>query len=151
MLDLLEVLLAHAMRRDRVYLFAHSAQELQEVEWLHYGRYLHERLKGKPTQYITRRQEFSWLANIPLALIFGVGAALAAGGAIAGTLAPQILDTSNRSLAGDPLQDGVPGGTADDDGHLPTGGDPLLGEHRGDVTDGAGTDVDDQRGGDGAG
>jgi len=53
-----EVLLAHAMRRDRVYLFAHPEQELAEVEWLHYGRYLHERLKGKPTQYITRRQEF---------------------------------------------------------------------------------------------
>ena len=28
------------------------------MEWLHYGRYLHERLEGKPTQYITRRQEF---------------------------------------------------------------------------------------------
>ena len=53
-----EVLLAHAMRRERVYLFAHPEQELAEVEWLHYGRYLHERLKGKPTQYITRRQEF---------------------------------------------------------------------------------------------
>ena len=44
------------------------------------------------------------LANIPLALIFGVGAALANGGAIVGTLVPQILDTSNRPLAGDPLQ-----------------------------------------------
>ena len=53
---------------------------------------------------ITRRQEFSWLANITLALVFGVGAALAVGGAITGTLAPQILDTSNRSLAGTPLQ-----------------------------------------------
>lgn len=53
-----EVLLAHAMRRERVYLFAHPEQELAEVEWLHYGRYLHERLKGKPTQYITKRQEF---------------------------------------------------------------------------------------------
>lgn len=53
---------------------------------------------------ITRRQEYSWLANIPLALIFGVGAALAVGGAIIGTLAPQILDTSSRPLAGDPLQ-----------------------------------------------
>jgi release factor glutamine methyltransferase len=31
---------------------------LREVEWLHYGRYLHERLGGKPTQYITRHQEF---------------------------------------------------------------------------------------------
>src|ERR671927_417457 len=53
-----EVLLAHALRRDKVYLFAHPEQELAEVEWIHYGRYLHERLKGKPTQYITHRQEF---------------------------------------------------------------------------------------------
>jgi release factor glutamine methyltransferase len=53
-----EVLLAHALRRERVYLFAHPEHELAEVEWLHYGRYLHERLKGKPTQYITKRQEF---------------------------------------------------------------------------------------------
>src|SRR3954453_15947915 len=53
-----EVLLGHAMRVDRVYLFAHPEQELAEVEWLHYGRYLHERLKGKPTQYITKQQEF---------------------------------------------------------------------------------------------
>lgn len=42
---------------------------------------------------ITRRQSASWLANIPLALIFGVGTALAVGGALAGTLLPQILDT----------------------------------------------------------
>ena len=53
-----EVLLAHAMRSERVRLVAHSDQELSEVEWLHYGRYLHERLQGKPTQYITWRQEF---------------------------------------------------------------------------------------------
>jgi release factor glutamine methyltransferase len=53
-----EVLLAHALTRDRVYLFAHPEHELSELEWIHYGRYLHERLKGKPTQYITSRQEF---------------------------------------------------------------------------------------------
>ncbi|HUP03358.1 MAG TPA: peptide chain release factor N(5)-glutamine methyltransferase [Bryobacteraceae bacterium] len=53
-----EVLLGHAMRRRREYFFAHPEQELREVEWIHYGRYLHERLKGKPTQYITGRQEF---------------------------------------------------------------------------------------------
>ena len=53
-----EVLLGHAMHVERVYFFAHPEQELREVEWLHYGRYLHERLGGKPTQYITRRQEF---------------------------------------------------------------------------------------------
>jgi release factor glutamine methyltransferase len=53
-----EVLLARALRCERVYLFAHPEQELREVEWLHYGRYLHERMHGKPTQYITKRQEF---------------------------------------------------------------------------------------------
>src|SRR5947199_7971536 len=53
-----EVLLAHALRRERSYLYAHPEEPLSEVAWLHYGRYLHERLKGKPTQYITGRQEF---------------------------------------------------------------------------------------------
>jgi release factor glutamine methyltransferase len=53
-----EVLLSHAMGCERVYLYAHPEQELKELEWLHYGRYLHERLQGKPTQYITRKQEF---------------------------------------------------------------------------------------------
>src|ERR1022692_2244643 len=53
-----EVLLSHAIHCDRVYFYAHPEQELREVEWLHYGRYLDERLKGKPTQYITKRQEF---------------------------------------------------------------------------------------------
>jgi len=53
-----EVLLSHALHSERAYLYAHPEQELAEVEWLHFGRYLHERLNGKPTQYITRRQEF---------------------------------------------------------------------------------------------
>jgi release factor glutamine methyltransferase len=53
-----EVLLGHALHRERVWLFAHSTDELPEVAWIHYGRYLHERLSGKPTQYITRTQEF---------------------------------------------------------------------------------------------
>jgi release factor glutamine methyltransferase len=53
-----EVLLAHAARCSRTHLYAHSECELKEVEWIHYGRYLHERLTGKPTQYITGRQEF---------------------------------------------------------------------------------------------
>src|SRR5690349_3148093 len=53
-----EVLLGHAMHVAREYLFAHPERELQEVEWIHYGRYLHERLGGKPTQYITGSQEF---------------------------------------------------------------------------------------------
>jgi release factor glutamine methyltransferase len=53
-----EVLLALALHRDRTYLYRHPEHELSEIEWLHYGRYLHERLDGKPTQYITRTQEF---------------------------------------------------------------------------------------------
>src|SRR6266849_10420145 len=53
-----EVLLVHALGRDRSYLYAHPEESLPDVAWLHYGRYLHERLKGKPTQYITKRQEF---------------------------------------------------------------------------------------------
>jgi len=53
-----EVLLAYAVRRDRTWLFAHSNEELREVWWIHYGRYLHQRIQGTPTQYITGRQEF---------------------------------------------------------------------------------------------
>ncbi len=53
-----EVLLAHAIGCDRAWLYAHSNEELREVWWIHFGRYLHERLEGKPTQYITGRQEF---------------------------------------------------------------------------------------------
>lgn len=53
-----EVLLSHAIRCDRSYLYAHASDELTELGWIHYGRYLNERLKGKPTQYITHRQEF---------------------------------------------------------------------------------------------
>lgn len=53
-----EVLLGHAVHCERTWLYSHSDQELREVEWIHYGRYLHERMQGKPTQYITGRQEF---------------------------------------------------------------------------------------------
>lgn len=48
---------------------------------------------------ITGEQRLSWLANIPLALVFGAGGALAIGGAIIGTLLPQIRDTA-RPLSG---------------------------------------------------
>ena len=53
-----ELLLCHAVHCERTYLYAHSEQELREVEWIHYGRWLHERMQGKPLQYITRTQEF---------------------------------------------------------------------------------------------
>jgi len=53
-----ELLLCHALGRERVYLFAHPEQELRQMEWLHYGRYLDQRMRGKPLQYITHKQEF---------------------------------------------------------------------------------------------
>jgi release factor glutamine methyltransferase len=53
-----EVLLCHALRCERSYLYAHGLDELSTNGWIHYGRYLNERLKGKPTQYITKQQEF---------------------------------------------------------------------------------------------
>ena len=52
------MLLAHAVGRDRAWLLAHSDEELREVWWIHYGRYLHQRLQGQPTQQITGVQEF---------------------------------------------------------------------------------------------
>jgi release factor glutamine methyltransferase len=53
-----EVLLAHATGHDRAWLNAHSGDQLKEVWWIHYGRYLHQRLQGQPTQQITGVQEF---------------------------------------------------------------------------------------------
>lgn len=53
-----EVLLCHALHHERAWLYAHSDDELREIEWIHYGRYLDERMRGKPTQYITKKQEF---------------------------------------------------------------------------------------------
>jgi release factor glutamine methyltransferase len=53
-----EVLLAHAIGCRRSWLYAHSDEELKELWWIHYGRYLHQRLGGVPTQYITGVQEF---------------------------------------------------------------------------------------------
>ncbi|MEO5922539.1 MAG: peptide chain release factor N(5)-glutamine methyltransferase [Bryobacteraceae bacterium] len=53
-----EVLLAHATQKDRVWLFTHANDELIELWWIHYGRYLHQRIEGSPTQYIVGKQEF---------------------------------------------------------------------------------------------
>ncbi len=53
-----ELLLCHAVHCERTHLYAYPEQELREVEWIHYGRWLHERMQGKPLQYITKTQEF---------------------------------------------------------------------------------------------
>jgi hypothetical protein len=52
---------------------------------------------------ISNRQQISWVANIPLALVFGVGAALALGGTLVGTLLPQLRDSA-RPIGSDPVQ-----------------------------------------------
>jgi len=53
-----EVLLCYAAGWERSHLYGHPEEDLTEVAWLHYGRYLFQRLEGAPTQHITRRQEF---------------------------------------------------------------------------------------------
>lgn len=53
-----EVLLCHALGKQRPFLYSHGEEELSELAWIHYGRYLHQRMQGTPTQYITKRQEF---------------------------------------------------------------------------------------------
>lgn len=52
---------------------------------------------------ITNRQSWSWLANLPLSLIFGIAAALALAGAVTGTLTPQIVETIQVGAV-EPLQ-----------------------------------------------
>jgi len=52
---------------------------------------------------VSGRQQISWVANLPLALVFGVGAALAIGGTLVGTLVPQLRDSA-RPIGGDPAQ-----------------------------------------------
>lgn len=109
-----ELLLMHALRKERVFLFSHSGDALPELAWIHYGRYLHERISGKPVQYIIGRQEFYtrdfWvkpgvliprpetehLIEFVLALPRPVGRILDAGvgsGAICVTLAAELRQT----------------------------------------------------------
>lgn len=115
-----EVLLAHACGQNRAWLYAHSTDELAEVSRIQYGRYLKERLDGKPTQYITRRQEFygrdfivgpevliprpetEHVVETAIAKLGGAGGAIVdvgcGSGAIAITLA---LETGRRAIATD--------------------------------------------------
>jgi release factor glutamine methyltransferase len=53
-----QVLLAHALRRDRTYLYTHPEEPISTVAWIHFGRYLHERTQGKPLQRILKYVEF---------------------------------------------------------------------------------------------
>lgn len=53
-----EVLLCHVLGCERAYLFAHPERQLSEAERNAFDYYLNARLDGKPTQYITGKQEF---------------------------------------------------------------------------------------------
>ena len=53
-----EVLLGYALGRERVYLYAHPEEELTDLVRVRYEGCLDQRVQGKPTQYITRQQEF---------------------------------------------------------------------------------------------
>jgi release factor glutamine methyltransferase len=53
-----EVLLCHVLDCERAFLYSHPEEELAEVAQRSFEGYLAERLQGKPTQYITGRQEF---------------------------------------------------------------------------------------------
>ncbi len=53
-----ELLLMHTLRRDRSYLHAHPEVDLSRQITDHYFQLVAERITGKPTQYITGRQEF---------------------------------------------------------------------------------------------
>ncbi|HOL71624.1 MAG TPA: peptide chain release factor N(5)-glutamine methyltransferase [Bryobacteraceae bacterium] len=53
-----EVLLSRVLQRERAWLYGHPEELLDDAARAHYDHFLHERLQGKPTQYITGVQEF---------------------------------------------------------------------------------------------
>jgi hypothetical protein len=53
---------------------------------------------------VSGRQQLSWVSNLPLALVFGVGSALAIGGALMGTLLPQLANSARPISSGQPAQ-----------------------------------------------
>jgi release factor glutamine methyltransferase len=53
-----EVLLMHALERDRAWLFAHAEHVLDAAESERYFALIDRRAAGEPTQYLTGKQEF---------------------------------------------------------------------------------------------
>lgn len=53
-----EVLLSHALKRERSWLFGHPEEDLNGIAGVRYNRSLQDRLRGRPCQYIIGRQEF---------------------------------------------------------------------------------------------
>lgn len=53
-----EVLLAHILRQDRMYLYVHFDQPLEQDEREQFKTLIRQRVQGIPTQYLTGKQEF---------------------------------------------------------------------------------------------
>ncbi len=53
-----EVLLAHTLGKDRMYLYVHYDQPLGQEERTHFKTLIRQRIQGVPTQYLTGKQEF---------------------------------------------------------------------------------------------
>jgi release factor glutamine methyltransferase len=52
------VILSYTVKRDKIYLYTHSEDEVSEAELERYLKLIGERAEGKPLQYITGQQEF---------------------------------------------------------------------------------------------
>ena len=53
-----EILLAHTLQKDRMYLYVHHDQPLEAAERSHFKILIKQRVQGTPTQYLTGKQEF---------------------------------------------------------------------------------------------
>ena len=53
-----ELLLQHALGRDRAWLYAHPEEEVGPAEAVHFFKLVARRAAGTPTQYLTGKQEF---------------------------------------------------------------------------------------------
>ena len=53
-----ELLLLHALRRDRTWLYAHPEEEIAQAQTQHFFALIARRATGEPTQHLTGKQEF---------------------------------------------------------------------------------------------
>ncbi len=53
-----EILLAHVLKQERMYLYVHFDQPLEQTEREEFKSLIRQRVQGVPTQYLTGRQEF---------------------------------------------------------------------------------------------
>jgi release factor glutamine methyltransferase len=53
-----EILLAHVLQQDRMYLYVHFDQPLEQDEREQFKTLIRQRIQGVPTQYLTGKQEF---------------------------------------------------------------------------------------------